>query len=102
MNENKKVTYSIPLIPITILFVILKLAEAITWDWVWVLAPLWVPPASVLSVVALFLALAACAAVLKVVVAIPAAIFLEIESYFARRRARKAREERRQKWLNRS
>lgn len=28
---------------LTIVFIILKLCKVITWSWVWVLAPLWIP-----------------------------------------------------------
>ena len=28
---------------LTICFVVLKLCKVITWSWVWVLAPLWIP-----------------------------------------------------------
>lgn len=28
---------------LTIVFIVLKLINVITWSWVWVLAPLWIP-----------------------------------------------------------
>lgn len=28
---------------LTVLFIALKLLNVITWSWVWVLAPLWIP-----------------------------------------------------------
>lgn len=28
---------------LTIAFIVLKLCNVITWQWVWVLAPLWIP-----------------------------------------------------------
>lgn len=28
---------------LTIVFIILKLCKVITWSWLWVLAPLWIP-----------------------------------------------------------
>jgi hypothetical protein len=28
---------------VTILFVVLKLTKSISWGWVWVMSPLWVP-----------------------------------------------------------
>ena len=28
---------------LTIAFIVLKLCKVITWKWVWVLAPLWIP-----------------------------------------------------------
>ena len=43
-NNEGKITISIGIIPIlTIVFVILKLCKVISWSWVWVLAPLWIP-----------------------------------------------------------
>ena len=41
---------------LTIVFVILRLTEVITWSWWWVLAPLWIPMAlSTIVVVIVFL-----------------------------------------------
>ena len=37
---------------LTILFVGLKLADVIDWSWWWVLSPLWLVPAAILSVLA--------------------------------------------------
>lgn len=28
---------------LTVAFVVLKLCKVITWSWIWVLAPLWIP-----------------------------------------------------------
>ena len=28
---------------LTIVFIVLKLTDVITWSWIWVLAPLWIP-----------------------------------------------------------
>jgi hypothetical protein len=39
---------------LTILFIGLKLTDHIEWSWLWVLSPLWVMPAAVLSFVAIF------------------------------------------------
>lgn len=33
---------------LTIVFIILKLTNTITWSWWWVLAPTWIPVASIL------------------------------------------------------
>ena len=33
-----------------IVFIILKIVGAINWSWVWVLAPIWLPPALILVV----------------------------------------------------
>ena len=56
--RRRTVEYSVPLLPITLLFIVLKLFGAITWGWEWVLSPLWVPYASVAAVVLLWFALA--------------------------------------------
>lgn len=37
--------------PLTVLFLALKLTGAVTWSWIVVLSPLWVPLAMVLSFV---------------------------------------------------
>lgn len=37
---------------LTILFIALKLTGHIEWGWLWVLSPLWIPAAIVLSIVA--------------------------------------------------
>ena len=50
-NENEKsVTTTVPLAPgggfcglLTITFIVLKLLGVISWSWLWVLAPLWIP-----------------------------------------------------------
>jgi hypothetical protein len=45
MSQNKTVTYSFPstLSLLGILFIGLKLTGYITWSWLWVLAPFWIP-----------------------------------------------------------
>ncbi len=30
---------------LTIVFIVLKLTKVITWSWIWVLAPIWIPMA---------------------------------------------------------
>ncbi len=51
-NKNTKTVkvVSLPLLPLTLLFVVLKLFGAITWSWVWVLSPMWLPFAVILAV----------------------------------------------------
>lgn len=39
----------IQLWPITVLFIVLKLTDCISWSWWWVLSPLWLPFAIVLA-----------------------------------------------------
>ena len=38
-----KIKLIIPLLGLTILFVILKLTNIIEWSWWWILSPLWIP-----------------------------------------------------------
>lgn len=40
---------------LAILFIALKLLDKIDWSWLWVLAPLWIPPLVLLAVVGVFL-----------------------------------------------
>lgn len=44
-----------------IVFIVLKLCKVIDWDWIWVLAPLWMP---ITIVFAIFLVILICAAFL--------------------------------------
>ena len=44
---------------LTIVFIAAKLVGAITWSWLWVLAPLWIPYALVILIVAACLLAAA-------------------------------------------
>lgn len=34
---------------LTIAFVVMKLCKVITWSWVWVLAPMWIPIAGIFA-----------------------------------------------------
>ena len=44
MNNNQTVTTSFPIASIlTIVFVVLKLTNNISWSWWWVVSPLWIP-----------------------------------------------------------
>lgn len=47
MNDNKPVVVNKGGVSfcglLTIVFIILKLCKVITWSWLWVLAPLWIP-----------------------------------------------------------
>jgi hypothetical protein len=43
---------------LTIAFIVLKLCGVITWSWVWVLAPLWIPTAFFLLLVIISLIIA--------------------------------------------
>lgn len=57
-NENKSTNISTNggigfLGALTILFIALKLTNVIDWSWWWVLAPLWIPVAVVLGIIAI-------------------------------------------------
>jgi hypothetical protein len=41
--QNNKVVITLPTIPLTLIFIILKVTETIDWSWLWVLSPLWLP-----------------------------------------------------------
>jgi Flp pilus assembly protein TadB len=41
-----------------IVFLVLKLTGVVAWSWVWVLAPLWVPPVAVVTTIAVLLMVA--------------------------------------------
>jgi len=44
MSNNQTVTTSFPIASIlTIVFVVLKLTNNISWSWWWVVSPLWIP-----------------------------------------------------------
>lgn len=46
MENNNKTTSSIGIVGLLgITFIVLKLCKVISWSWVWVLAPLWIPGA---------------------------------------------------------
>lgn len=34
---------------LTLIFIVLKLTDCITWSWLWVLSPLWIPVAFILG-----------------------------------------------------
>ena len=47
MSEKNQVVLKFGSFPtlLTIAFIVLKLCNVITWSWLWVLAPLWIPTA---------------------------------------------------------
>lgn len=49
MSDKTKISVQIGSLPtlLTVAFVVLKLCNVITWSWWWVLAPLWIPTASI-------------------------------------------------------
>jgi Na+/glutamate symporter len=50
---------------LAVAFIVLKLTGYVTWSWLWVLSPLWIPLAIWLSVVVVLLCLACIAEALK-------------------------------------
>ena len=50
--NNKKITITPGFLScLAIVFIILKLCGVITWSWLWVLAPLWIPISVALLIV---------------------------------------------------
>ena len=50
---------------LTIAFIVLKLIHKIGWSWWWVLSPLWIGAAVAVAIIAVVLAIAGIAAVVK-------------------------------------
>lgn len=42
MSESRTISYG-SFFAMAIIFIVLKLAHVISWPWVWVLSPLWIP-----------------------------------------------------------
>ena len=56
MSDNKKGSDGVGFLGLLLLaFIVLKLLGFITWSWVWVLSPFWIPVAISLVVVVLVL-----------------------------------------------
>ena len=50
-NEEKYIVVGPSFISmLTIVFIVLKLVGVITWSWIWVMAPLWIPIAIVTAI----------------------------------------------------
>lgn len=50
-NETKSVSVNFPILGILgLIFITLKLTGYITWSWLWVLAPFWIPLAIALFI----------------------------------------------------
>jgi hypothetical protein len=69
MEEGKKVTVNFGGIGtiLAIIFMVLKLTGNIDWPWVWVFAPIWIPLAVALGILAIY-------GIVVVIIAIIAAI----------------------------
>ena len=51
-NNNNKKSYGIGFCDLlAIVFAILKICRVITWSWLWVFAPIWIPTLIVLIIV---------------------------------------------------
>lgn len=51
MSNSKNVTVNFPIFGILgLIFITLKLTGHITWSWMWVLSPFWIPIAMVLAI----------------------------------------------------
>ena len=70
MSKSNSILTLSPMFLLFLMFLILRLTETIDWSWWWVTAPLWVP-------VAFFIAILAIALVFTIITALFAA-FLEI------------------------
>lgn len=46
-----KINFEIGLVPLTIIFIILKIFGVVTWSWLWVLSPLWLGPVIGISMI---------------------------------------------------
>jgi hypothetical protein len=59
-TTNEKISIVIPILGnigflslLTLLFIGLRLSKIIMWSWLWVLSPLWIPPAIILAILLL-------------------------------------------------
>ena len=57
--KDSKVTVSLPLLPVSVVLAILKMAKVINISWSWVFAPLWIPLALFLFILGVMALLAA-------------------------------------------
>lgn len=44
MSKNYSINFNLSIVFITLLFIMLKLKNLISWSWIWVLSPLWLMP----------------------------------------------------------
>lgn len=56
---------TIPLFPLFLVFLILKLTGTVDWSWVWVTSPLWIGFAIILGILGFMLLLLIVGAILK-------------------------------------
>ena len=57
METNSIVIYGVLLVPIVIcgVLLVLKFTKLITWPWIWVLSPLWIPVVLYLAFIVLMI-----------------------------------------------
>jgi hypothetical protein len=56
MSDTKQTTSGIGFTSLLLLaFIVLKLCNVITWSWLWVLSPMWIPLSLVILVLAVWL-----------------------------------------------
>jgi hypothetical protein len=66
MNTNQQVGGGFPFLSIlTLIFITLKLTGYISWSWLWVLAPLWIPAAIIVVILLVVFVLAVIAGASK-------------------------------------
>ena len=66
MNDSKAATGGIGFTGLlTIVFIVLKLCKVISWSWLWVLSPVWIPIVLVIIILAILLVAAICKAMRK-------------------------------------
>jgi hypothetical protein len=65
METKKVVTYYIPVVPITFILLVLKLAGVIQIEWFWVFFPLWIAPAIFLGVMVVILVIVLLVAIIQ-------------------------------------
>lgn len=69
-TKTYSVNLGIGLVPLTIIFIILKVTGVVAWSWLWVLAPLWMGFALSMGLVVLIFGFMAVVALLAVMVAL--------------------------------
>lgn len=62
-NQKKVINVTFPSSLVGLVFILLKVTETVTWPWVWVLAPFWLPWAVIASVLLAAVAVALLASI---------------------------------------
>lgn len=69
-TKTYSVNLGIGLVPLTVIFVILKVTGVVAWPWLWVLAPLWMGFALSIGMVLLIFGFMAVVALLAIMIAL--------------------------------